>query len=138
MKAPDSSTLIAAFAGWHEAHREALDAIAGARLIGHTMFEFVSVLTRLPEPHRVEPRLLTAWLKSTFTQPPLVLTAKQTQAAVETLVAKGVAGGAIYDGLIGLIARTYEATLVSLDQRAMLTYQRLGVDVLVPAHHERS
>jgi predicted nucleic acid-binding protein len=135
---PDSSTLIAAFAGWHEAHLEARDAIAGARVIGHTMFEFVSVLSRLPEPHRVEPTLLTDWLKSTFTQPPLVLSARQTQAAVETLVIAGVTGGAIHDGLIGLIARTHEATLVSLDQRAMLTYQRLGVEVLVPARRDRS
>lgn len=138
MKAPDSSTLIAAFAEWHESHDEAVDAIAGARLIGHTMFEFVSVLSRLPEPHRVESRLLTAWLKSTFTQPPLVLTAKQTQAAVEILVASGVTGGAIYDGLIGLVARTHEATLISLDQRAMSTYQRLGVDLVVPKRTEGS
>ncbi len=60
---------------------------------------------------------------------------------METLVASGVTGGAIYDGLIGLIgliARTHEATPVSLDQGATLTYQRLGVDVLVPARHERS
>lgn len=138
MKAPDSSTLIAAFAGWHEAHHEALDAIAGARLIGHTMFEFVSVMSRLPEPHRVETRLLADWLKGTFAQPPLVLSAKQTQSAVETLVTSGVTGGAIYDGLVGLIARTHETTLVSLDQRATLTYERLGVDVLVPVRPGRS
>ena len=70
MKAPDSSTLIAAFAGWHEALDEALDAITGARLIGHTMFEFVSVLTRLPEPHRVEPRLLIGgWTARSPTHP---------------------------------------------------------------------
>ena len=102
------------------------------------MFEFASVLSRLPEPHRVQPRLLSDWLKSSFAQPPLVLSAKQTQAAVETLVDSGVTGGAIYDGLIGLIARTHGATLVSLDQRATLTYVRLGVDVLVPARHKRS
>jgi predicted nucleic acid-binding protein len=137
VKSPDSSALIAAFAEWHEAHDEARASISGARLIGHTMFEFVSVLSRLPEPHRVEPRLLIDWLNAVFGEPPLVLNATETKTAIETLVANGVFGGAMYDGLIAITARTHRATLLSLDERAMRTYQRLDVDVLVP-RQERS
>ena len=138
MKAPDSSTLIAAFANWHENHEEAKNAIRGARVIGHTMFEFVSVLSRIPEPHRVDAKLLTDWLKQAFVQPPLVLTAKQTQGAAETLVSSGVTGGAIYDGLIALTAKTHGAALLSLDQRASATYQRLEVEVIDPRRPKRS
>ena len=101
------------------------------------MFEFVSVLSRLPEPHRVDARLLTKWLKRTFAKPPLVLTSKQTQAAVDTIVESGVTGGATYDGLIAVTARTHDATLVSLDQRASMTYARLGVAVIDPRLQQR-
>ncbi len=132
MKSPDSSTLIAAFASWHEAHAEASEAIVGTRLIGHTMFEFVSVLSRLPEPHRVDAKLLVAWLDKTYSEPPLVLTSQQTKAAIKTLVTSDVSGGAIYDGLIGITARTHNTTLISLDQRAATTYSRLGVIVVDP------
>ncbi len=47
--------------------------------------------------------------------------------AVTELVAAGVAGGAVYDGLIGLAARRHGAELVSLDTRAARTYRRLRV-----------
>lgn len=138
MNSPDSSTLIAAFAGWHETHETARESIVGTRLIGHTMFEFVSVLSRLPEPHRVDARLLAEWLRRTFLEPPLVLTAKQTQAGVNTLVANGVTGGAVYDGLIALTAAAHGATLISLDQRASVTYSRIGVPVFDPRHPGRT
>lgn len=101
------------------------------------MFEFVSVLSRLPEPHRVDARLLAEWLRRTFLEPPLVLTAKQTQASVSTLVASGVTGGAVYDGLIAFTAAAHGARLISLDHRASVTYSRLGVTVDDPRHHER-
>jgi hypothetical protein len=47
-------------------------------------------------------------------------------ARLETL---GVAGGATYDGLIGLTAAAAGAKLVTLDVRALPIYQRLGADV---------
>ena len=76
-------------------------------------------------------------MKRTFAKPPLILTSKQTQVALDPLVKCGVTGGAIYDGLIAVTARTHDATLVSLDQRASMTYARLGVAVIDPRLQQR-
>jgi hypothetical protein len=53
VNAADGSSVIAAFASWHESHdvaRRALD--AGVRRVEHCALETLSVLTRLPPPHR--------------------------------------------------------------------------------------
>ena len=50
----DTSVLVAAFASWHEAHAVADERLgSGSRLVGHTAFELVSTMSRLPEPYRV-------------------------------------------------------------------------------------
>jgi hypothetical protein len=41
--------------------------------------------------------------------------------------AAGLAGGAIYDGLVGAAAREHRVLLVSCDRRAEPTYRALGV-----------
>ena len=49
-------------------------------------------------------------------------------AFLDELVSLPVAGGAIYDALVGLAARTAKRPLLTRDQRALSTYQALGVD----------
>jgi predicted nucleic acid-binding protein len=49
--------------------------------------------------------------------------------APDELSALGIAGGAVYDGLIALTARAAGAELVSLDRRAAETYERCGASV---------
>lgn len=51
------------------------------------------------------------------------------RAAVTTLSQAGIAGGAIYDGLVGLAAKAAGVPLLSCDRRAIGTYAALGVDV---------
>ena len=41
---------------------------------------------------------------------------------------KGVAGGAVYDALVGEAARVNGCRLLTRDQRAKRTYELLGVD----------
>ena len=48
-----------------------------------------------------------------------------------TLSRAGVHGGAAYDGLVALEARTHSHTLLTLDERAQSTYRRLGVEFTV-------
>ena len=43
------------------------------------------------------------------------------------LSSMGIVGGAVYDGLICATAREAEATLVTLDRRAAITYDRFRV-----------
>lgn len=52
MIAVDSSAVIAAFASWHESHaaaRKVLD--SPPQIVGHSVVESYSVLTRLPPSH---------------------------------------------------------------------------------------
>ena len=40
----------------------------------------------------------------------------------------GLAGGALYDGLVGAAARQHELMLITCDRRAAPTYRLLGVN----------
>ncbi len=132
MRAPDTSVLVAALASWHEQHRPAASAIPGCALIGHTAVELVSVLTRLPEPHRIEGSIVATFLDDTFDGSPLVLPAVEMRTLPRHLIDLGVTGGATYYGLIAATARHFGATLITLDERAVRTYERLGVDHTAP------
>ena len=123
-----TSVVIAAFASWHEYHRVALAVLdRRPRLSAQAALETHSVLTRLPPPHRASPRLVRDFLVANFAEPLLTLTPEAHASLISELADTDVAGGAAYDGLIGAVAREHGATLVTLDQRARLTYHRLGV-----------
>ena len=91
--------------------------------------ETYAVLTRLPSPHRAEPAIVRDYLTITFPDSPLTLARARAAGVVAILVEKGVAGGASYDAVVALIAAQAGATLVTLDQRARPTYERIGVQV---------
>ncbi|OBJ04591.1 ribonuclease [Mycobacterium alsense] len=130
MIAPDTSVLVAGFATWHEGHDSAALALSrGVRLIAHTALETYSVLTRLPPPHRVAPAAAYAYLADITSRDYLTLDAPSHRGLVGHLAEYGVTGGASYDALVGLTARTAGATLLTRDARALTTYERLGVDV---------
>jgi predicted nucleic acid-binding protein len=135
VKAVDSSVVIAAFATWHEYHAIASKAMAGRpRLVAHAAVESYSVLTRLPPPHRAHPSIVHAFLTERFTEPFLTLSETGYQELLATVAAGQILGGPAYDALIAFTAAEHQATLLSLDQRAAVTYETLGatVDWLVP------
>jgi predicted nucleic acid-binding protein len=124
----DSSVLIAAFASWHEQHEPARRVVgAGPAVVGHSLLETYSVLTRLPEPHRIAGPDVARYLARQFSEPPMALGPEGQQALVGRMSAAGISGGAVYDGLIALTVRAHDGTLVSLDARAARTYARCGV-----------
>lgn len=128
MIALDSSVVIACFGPWHEGHALARDVLALApRLPAHAGLEAYSVLTRLPEPFRAEPGLVAEFLRRTFTASRLVLRAVELAGLPGRLAGFGVCGGAVYDALTGLTAQSAGAELVTLDRRALTTYERCGV-----------
>jgi len=128
VKVVDTSVVIAAFATWHESHAVALAALQhGPALPAPCALEVYAVLTRLPAPHRVVPAVVRDYLAATFPDRWLTLPDDASQRLVEMLVERGIAGGATYDAVIGLVARTAGATLLTLDERARPTYDRLGV-----------
>jgi len=89
--------------------------------------EAYSVLTRLPSGLAVSPALAASVLARRFSQPPLQLADADRSRVVQTLAAAGVFGGASYDGLVALETQAHGETLLTIDERAQSTYQRLGI-----------
>jgi len=126
--AVDTSVAVARFASWHEAHDAARRALGEtAVLIGHCALEAYSVLTRLPSPHRAPGDLVYQFLERQFPAAPLLLDPDEQRRLPGRMVALGITGGAVYEAFVALTASADGATLVSLDRRAMATYQRCGV-----------
>jgi predicted nucleic acid-binding protein len=126
----DSSVAVAAFASWHERHADARRALSGDyAIVAHAAVETYSVLTRLPAPHRVAPGVAAEFLRRQFARPWLTLDARSQSELPERLAALGVAGGAVYDALVGLTAAAAGAALASCDERAFRVYELCGVQV---------
>lgn len=90
------------------------------------MLEAYSVLTRLPAGLAVDAGTASAVLAERFPEPSLTVAAVERTALISTLARAGVVGGASYDGLVALEAAAYDRPLLTLDRRAVETYQRLG------------
>ncbi|MEO8185197.1 MAG: PIN domain-containing protein [Deltaproteobacteria bacterium] len=128
MKAVDSSVVIAAFASWHERHDAARGALdRGARTVEHCTLEALSVLTRLPPPHRAPVTLVRDFLRGRFPKPFLRLGARAYRQFLFGLPELGLAGGAVYDALIAATAAEHGAQLLSCDRRAVAHYERYGI-----------
>lgn len=126
----DSSVVIAGFGAWHEHHDVARQILADTPcLVAHAELESYSVLTRLPAPFRADPPTVAAFLERTFTSPRLVLGADEHAKLPGKLARLGISGGSVYDALIAFTVRAAEGELVTLDRRALDTYQRCRVSV---------
>lgn len=120
----DTSCLVAAVCAWHRFHDatrreiERRDA-AGEKLIlsAHSLAEAFSVLTRLPEPHRLRPSDALEVIEANWGQTGLVaLTGPDYRATLRRCRDLGIGGGAVYDALIAACARKARvATLVTWD-----------------------
>lgn len=126
----DTSVAVALVVSDHAAHAATLRAVQGLRLglSGHAWFETYSVLTRLPAPARRSPsevqRLLTHdFPASRFIDEP------SARALAGELARLGIAGGAVYDALVGAAARNHGLRLLTRDGRALVVYESLHVDV---------
>lgn len=132
MTVPDTSVLVAGFDSTHPFFAEAELALArvrsDGRLVAHTIAETFAVLSAPGGPYPALPQDVAAYL-APFTEAadPIGIAPAAYPAAMGEMIAADVAGGAVYDGLIGLAARQHDAELVSLDTRAARTYRSLGV-----------
>src|SRR6266480_58812 len=109
LKAADTSSVIAAFASWHESHEVARRALNdGLRLVEHCALETHCVLARFPQPF-------------------LRLGARAYKVFIFGLPDHGVTGGAAYDALVAATAAGCGAELVTCDRRALPIHERYGV-----------
>jgi predicted nucleic acid-binding protein len=98
------------------------------RLIAQVAVETYSVLTRLPPLQRVPASVAWTYLREAFVLPLLVLAPTGYVALLDAAASEGIVGGAVYDALVAATAREARAELLTLDGRAVRTYQLLGVE----------
>ncbi|HMS46113.1 PIN domain-containing protein [Candidatus Neomicrothrix sp.] len=128
--AVDTSVAVPLIMQAHTSHRQVRGALVGRSLVltGHSLAETYSVLTRLPGDARLAAHDAATVIAATFGAPALL--APESAATMHTTLAKlGIAGGAVYDGLVALAALDNGLGLISRDNRAAATYATLGVEV---------
>lgn len=128
----DTSVAVALVVSDHDHHDRVREFVSGRTLglAGHAAFETYSVLTRLPPPLRrtagAAVRLLTEnFLASRF------LPVDGSRELLSRLADLDIAGGAVYDALVGATARHHGLALATRDRQALATYRALEVEVLV-------
>jgi predicted nucleic acid-binding protein len=125
----DTSVAVALATAGHEQHRATREAIGDRRcgLSGHAAFETFSVLTRLPPPNRRTPAAVARLLVHNFPASRF-LSAEGARLLHARLASIGIAGGAVYDALVGATAAEHAITLATRDRRAAETYRALEID----------
>ncbi|MGQ0678140.1 MAG: PIN domain-containing protein [Actinomycetota bacterium] len=126
----DTSLALALIVASHRHHERACSWGKGRQvaLSGHAAAETYSVMTRLPGDARFTPEDAARLINARFA--PTLLPDPDTIHHLPRILAPlGIAGGAVYDALVGLAALDNAAELATRDVRARPTYERLGVSV---------
>jgi predicted nucleic acid-binding protein len=126
----DTSVAIALVVTDHDQHERTRRTLHGRTLglAGHAAFEAFSVLTRLPPPARKTPATVARLLANTFPESKF-LGARAAASLLTQLETVGIAGGAVYDALVGATANEHGLPLATRDRRALEVYRALEVDV---------
>ncbi len=132
--AVDTSVAVPLLVRSHHHHAEVVRWWDGQELTlsGHALAETYSVLTRLPGDARLSAEDAARLLDERFTTP-LTLTGSSARKVHATLSSLGIAGGAVYDGLVALAAKEHGVALATRDARARGTYDAVGVKVILVA-----
>jgi predicted nucleic acid-binding protein len=99
-------------------------------LAGHAGVETLSVLTRLPGDMKTTGADAVALIDDRFAGV-LALPEEAAAGAHRAIGQAGVAGGAVYDALVGLAAKHHGARMVTRDRRALGTYAAVAADAEV-------
>lgn len=126
----DTSVAVPLLVQPHSAHRAVVEWWSGrdAVLSGHALAETYSVLTRLPGDLRLRPADAARLIDERFGAP-LVLDPEVATQLPQILSGLGIAGGAVYDALVGLAAAGNGHLLATRDARARATYEIVGASV---------
>lgn len=128
----DTSAAIPLLVRNHHEHEAVVRWWAGREvaLCGHSLAETYSVLTRLPGDLRLTPADAARLIAERFVDP-LLLGPETAERLPHVLSGLGIAGGAVYDALVALVAVEHAAELVTRDARARATYELVGARVVV-------
>jgi toxin FitB len=130
--AVDTSVAVPLLVRSHVHHAEVVRWWNGQELAlsGHALAETYSVLTRLPGDARLSAEDAAHLLDNRFATP-LTLSGPQARKVHATLSLLGIAGGAVYDGLVALAAKEHGVALATRDARARGAYDAVGVKVIL-------
>lgn len=100
----------------------------------HAVAESYSVLTRLPTPHRLSPRVSFRLLEENLRQcPACSLDPPRLWKLLERLASEGVAGGRTYDRIIAATAVVAGAsTLLTLNERDLSRVAATELEIVRP------
>jgi len=126
----DTSAAVPYLMSSHHAHGTTRRHLDGRQpvLTEHSLAECYSVITRLPGDARVTPADAVELIDANFGTTAL-LDPAEAGALHRVLAPLGVAGGAVYDALVGLAARSNGLPLATRDLRAAATYAAIGVAI---------
>lgn len=132
--AVDTSVAVPLLVRSHRHHAQVVRWWNGQELAlsGHALPETYSVLTRLPGDARLSAEDAARLLDARFATP-LTLSAPCARKVHAVLGRLGIAGGAVYDGLVALAAKEHGLSLATRDARARGTYDAVGVTVIIVA-----
>lgn len=132
--AVDTSVAVPLLVRSHQYHADVVRWWGGQELAlsGHALAESYSVLTRLPGDARLSAEDAAHLLDARFATP-LTLSRPTARKVHVTLSRLGIAGGAVYDGLVALAAKEHGVALATRDARARGTYDAVGVNVVLVA-----
>ena len=94
---------------------------------GHAAFETFSVPAAAIARARAR-RVVARVLRTNFPAT-LFLSAEHSGRLLAQLDQAGIAGGSVYDALVGAVAAEHDVRLATRDRRALDTYRALGVDI---------
>src|SRR3954453_13377257 len=124
----DTSVAVALVVSDHRHHDETFESLEGRRLglAGHAAFETFSVLTRLPPPARRTAATVARLIAATFPDSRF-LGAAAGRALLSELESRRIAGGSVYDALVGAAANEHGCALATRAPRSLDPYRALGV-----------
>lgn len=124
----DTSVAVALVVADHDHHSSATRAVGRRRLglAGDAAFETFSVLTRLPPPARRDAEAVERLLRVGFPET-CFLDVSDAAGLLRRLPELGIAGGAVYDALVGAVAAARHLPLATRDLRAVDVYRTLDV-----------
>jgi predicted nucleic acid-binding protein len=125
----DTNVLVASLLEAHADHEVACGALeatsdAGLLVPAPVLFEAYSVLTRLPRPHRLAPKVALAALRGTLGGSAIAgVDAAEVWRDLADAVEHGISGGAVHDFAIGRCAvRGKATTLLTFNDRHFQRY----------------
>lgn len=128
--AVDTSVAVPLLVVSHVAHEHVAGWARSRSLVlsGHALAETYSVLTRLPGDGRLSSADAVTLIDARFAEA-ISLEPAQLREIHRTLAQRGIAGGAVYDGLVGAAANAHGLVLATRDARARATYEAVGASV---------